>query len=117
MQAFSTIRNTVTLPNGILFTKHSYEEHGDLHLFKFILYGFGPTPTVVLRRTCLLHRPDPPYADPLTTILKNKQSAGNGSTCPGYLISFIWEVVNEREKDVEHLSDVLTDMVFQGFFN
>jgi AcrR family transcriptional regulator len=30
---------------------------------------------------------------------------------------FIWEVVNEREKDVEHLSDVLTDMVFQGFFN
>lgn len=51
VQAFSTIRNTVTLPNGILFTKHSYEEHGDLHLFKFILYGFGPTPTVVLRRT------------------------------------------------------------------
>lgn len=30
---------------------------------------------------------------------------------------FIWEVVNGQEKDVEHLTNVLTDMVFQGFFN
>ena len=30
---------------------------------------------------------------------------------------FIWEVVNENEKDLEHLSTFLTDMVFQGFFN
>ncbi|MEW5784103.1 MAG: TetR/AcrR family transcriptional regulator [Bacillota bacterium] len=30
---------------------------------------------------------------------------------------FIWEVVNGNENDLEHLSSVLTDMVFQGFFN
>jgi AcrR family transcriptional regulator len=30
---------------------------------------------------------------------------------------FIWEVVNENEKDLEYLSTFLTDMVFQGFFN
>lgn len=30
---------------------------------------------------------------------------------------FIWEVVNGKEDDVERLADVLTDMVFQGFFN
>ena len=30
---------------------------------------------------------------------------------------FIWEVVNGKEDDVEHLANVLTDMVFQGFFN
>jgi hypothetical protein len=29
---------------------------------------------------------------------------------------FIWEVVNENETDLERLSSVLTDMVFQGFF-
>ena len=29
---------------------------------------------------------------------------------------FIWEVVNETESDLERLSAVLTDMVFQGFF-
>ena len=38
----------------------------------------------------------------------------------GYVLlvdRFIWEVVEEREPDVEHLCTVLTDMVFQGFFN
>lgn len=38
----------------------------------------------------------------------------------GYVLlvdCFTWEVVNEREPDVEHLCTVLTDMVFQGFFN
>lgn len=30
---------------------------------------------------------------------------------------FIWEVVNGKVDNVEHLADVLTDMVFQGFFN
>jgi AcrR family transcriptional regulator len=30
---------------------------------------------------------------------------------------FIWEVVNENETDIERLSAVLTDMLFQGFFN
>ncbi len=29
---------------------------------------------------------------------------------------FIWEVVNGKEDDVDHLADILTDMVFQGFF-
>jgi len=29
---------------------------------------------------------------------------------------FIWEVVNEDETDIERLSNVLTDLVFQGFF-
>lgn len=29
---------------------------------------------------------------------------------------FIWEVVNEKETNLERLSTVLTDMVFQGFF-
>ncbi len=29
---------------------------------------------------------------------------------------FIWEVVNENETDLERLSTMLTDMVFQGFF-
>jgi len=38
----------------------------------------------------------------------------------GYVLlvdRFFWEVVEEREPDVEHLCTVLTDMVFQGFFN
>ena len=38
----------------------------------------------------------------------------------GYVLlvdRFIWEVVEEREPNVEHLCTVLTDMVFQGFFN
>ncbi len=38
----------------------------------------------------------------------------------GYVLlvdRFIWEVVEEREPDVEHLCTILTDMVFQGFFN
>ena len=30
---------------------------------------------------------------------------------------FIWEVVNGAENDLEHLSSILTDMVFQGLFN
>ena len=29
---------------------------------------------------------------------------------------FIWEVVNEKEVDLEHLADVLIDMLFYGFF-
>lgn len=29
---------------------------------------------------------------------------------------FIWEVVNEREKDLEHIASVIVDMVFHGFF-
>jgi len=30
---------------------------------------------------------------------------------------FIWEVVNDKETDLERLSSVLTDMIFQGFFS
>lgn len=30
---------------------------------------------------------------------------------------FIWEIVEEKETDLEHLAATLTDMVFQGFFN
>ncbi len=38
----------------------------------------------------------------------------------GYVLlvdRFIWEVVEEREPDVERLCTILTDMVLQGFFN
>jgi len=38
----------------------------------------------------------------------------------GYVLlvdRFFWEVVEEREPDVERLCTILTDMVFQGFFN
>ena len=30
---------------------------------------------------------------------------------------FIWEVVNEKEKDLEHIANVIIDMLFHGFFN
>ncbi len=30
---------------------------------------------------------------------------------------FIWEVVNGKENDVDHLTNTITDMVFQGFFH
>jgi AcrR family transcriptional regulator len=31
--------------------------------------------------------------------------------------SFIWEVVQGHESDLEHLASVITDMIFTGFFN
>jgi len=30
---------------------------------------------------------------------------------------FLWEVVNETESDLEHVTDTIIDMLFQGFFN
>jgi len=30
---------------------------------------------------------------------------------------FIWEVVNEREKDMEKIADITIDMLFHGFFH
>lgn len=30
---------------------------------------------------------------------------------------FIWEVVNEQESDLEHITNTIMDMLFQGFFN
>jgi AcrR family transcriptional regulator len=30
---------------------------------------------------------------------------------------FIWEVVNEQEKDLEHIANTIIEMLFHGFFN
>lgn len=30
---------------------------------------------------------------------------------------FIWEVVNEQEKDLEHIAAIIIEMLFHGFFN
>jgi len=30
---------------------------------------------------------------------------------------FIWEVVNERETNLEHIAGIIVDMLFHGFFN
>ncbi len=30
---------------------------------------------------------------------------------------FIWEVVNEQEKDLEHIANIIMDMFFNGFFH
>ncbi len=66
------------------------------------------------------------FIDNSTKSIQFAQAAGLAKTfdphigAKAYILlidRFIWEVVNENESDLGHLSSVLTDMLFQGFFN